>query len=300
MVELVSGGITRRCQTPFYQHLWTTRQRYKHSGALRFYIDYLDARHVLGFAPTPRQIMVLQQYGEPGLWFKLRHSLFGRRWTLYSILRNGPAGWRLQQYQHQSELVGQFLQRLHRARSIAVVGNSPELKGRALAPQIDQAELVIRFNQAFSSATSRLDTGKRTSYWMVAPDFNTTEPIKPELGLLVSGAEPLLRLHLLKPLQQLAATAPVMQVPLTIWRDLYQQLQAPPSAGLLLLGWLHQQAIPAEKIKLYGFSRTDASQKPSYHHALPDHLPSGRHQWAKEAALLCRWYPQKADEEDNR
>lgn len=294
------GGITRRCQTPFYQPLWTTRQRYKHSGALRHYIDYLDTRHALGFVPTPRQLVQLQRYGDAGLFFRFRHGLFGRRWTLYRIMLKGPEGWRLQQYQQQSELVRQFLQRLQRATSIAVVGNSPELKGRALAQQIDQAELVIRFNQAFSSVTSLLDTGKRTSYWMVAPDFNTTEPIRPELGLLVSGAEPLLRLHQLKPLQQLAAAAPVMQVPLTIWRDLYQQLQAPPSAGLLMLGWLRQQAIPAEKITLYGFSRTDASEQHHYHHALPHHQPSTRHQWAKEAALLRSWYPDKIDARHNR
>ncbi|QDP95887.1 hypothetical protein FOE78_08220 [Microlunatus elymi] len=75
-------------------------------------------------------------------------------------------------------------------RSVALVANSPSLLGSGLGRQIDDHDLVLRFN---SFALQEADTGRRTSIHVAFHkyDFNTDVPV--DVRILLSAKENLWR-----------------------------------------------------------------------------------------------------------
>jgi hypothetical protein len=169
------------------------------------------------------------------------------------------------------------------------VGNAASLAGQGQGAVMDAQGVVFRFNQWRDSATAVADIGQRCDVWVVAPGHDG--PLPPGVAwLIVSGADPWFQVaHW--PLATACAVAgvPVLTAPLGVWRDLVAQLHAPPSAGLLVLAWLHQLAGSWTQCLSAGIA-TGLSATGRHHLLASAEAHIGhRHNWAAEARLHARW-----------
>ncbi|HEX5515661.1 MAG TPA: glycosyltransferase family 29 protein [Gammaproteobacteria bacterium] len=170
---------------------------------------------------------------------------------------------------------------------ICVVGNAGILQGCGLGSEIDGHGLVVRFNRFRSERTSAADTGVRTDIWVRAPDFPGAAPVEAD-WIIVSGPDMRYRMrHWQNVRDPQRPDVPVLTVPLPVWRSLVAPLDAPPSAGLLVLAWLRQLLGDWTGISAAGFGSAFVGQP--YHHALPEQAPGRRHNWGAESSLLCQW-----------
>jgi Glycosyltransferase family 29 (sialyltransferase) len=173
-----------------------------------------------------------------------------------------------------------------------LVGNAASLAGRGLGPRIDRAGAVWRFNQWQGGAATAADVGSRCDVWVLSPALQDA-PLPDGLRwAVVSGPD--MRFQgrhwpLARRLQ--AAGVPVLTVPLAVWRQTVQALQAPPSAGVLMLAWLAQLAGGWRGMTALGIG-DGLSATGGYHLARPGARPGSRHDWAAEAALVARWRAQ--------
>lgn len=179
-----------------------------------------------------------------------------------------------------------------RAGGHALVGNAASLAGRGLGAQIDAAAAVWRFNHWQGAGANVMDVGGRCDVWVLAPDVQDA-PLPAGLRwAVVSGPDPRFRLTrwpLAERLQQ--AGVAVLTVPLPAWRRAVQALQAPPSAGVLLLSWLGGLPGGWQGVSALGIG-DGAAAGGRYHLAQPSARPGARHAWAAEAALIARWRAQ--------
>jgi len=186
---------------------------------------------------------------------------------------------------------GEAFAQLMRAGAVAgicVVGNAATLVGSQLGTTIDRHGLVVRFNRFRGPDSDPVDIGTRIDVWVVAPGFEGAPPAGVR-WIVVSGPEMRFRRHNWDSLRPaLDAGAAVLTVPLAPWRRLVKALQAPPSAGLLFLAWLHSMLGSWEGVRAVGFG-IGAPSGNAYHHADPRHKAVGRHHWAGERLVLQSW-----------
>jgi hypothetical protein len=173
-----------------------------------------------------------------------------------------------------------------------VVGNAATLAGRGLGPVIDAAGVVFRFNQWHADDTSVADTGQRCDVWVVAPGH--VGPLPPGVSwLVVSGADPWFQVeHWPLASDCDAAGVPVLTVPLQVWRSLVAELQAPPSAGLLVLAWLRAWGSDGSSCCSAGIATGPAAGGRHHLVAAAEARIGSRHDWAAEARLHTRWREQ--------
>lgn len=176
-------------------------------------------------------------------------------------------------------------------RSVQVVGNAAGLRGQSLGAAIDAADLVVRFNQFANGPQWAADVGQRTDVWVVSPGYDGPTPAAVR-WVVVSGPDMLFRLQdwrCLGPL--LRQGTPVLTVPLPQWRACVATLQAPPSAGVLMLQWLRSLNTGRgwAGIRAAGMGFGAGPRQRPYHLALPQQKPGHRHAWPAEAAWLARW-----------
>ncbi len=174
---------------------------------------------------------------------------------------------------------------------IAVVGNGPSLRGSSAGERIDSADLVIRFNQVHTGESIRHDTGQKTGLWVVSPGFSIHGGSMPCQNLCLSGPAPFMRSsrywsRLARlPFSSLALTS------LDSWYSLVRLLEAPPSAGILVLHTLTSH-FPDLHIEIHGFTvdtteSEDRSRAGSHYGDC--HKVSTRHDWRKESLLIQQW-----------
>jgi hypothetical protein len=170
-------------------------------------------------------------------------------------------------------------------RTVAVVGNSAGLLGTRQAGDIEAAHCVIRFNH-WKAAPE--DVGRRTDVWVRSPlDIDAEEspaPVPAPRWIAVSGPE----MDARRPEWDRWTTlngCRLLSVPLHVWRALVRKLNAPPSAGLLMLAWLHSIRGCWEGIEVFGMGYAGGR----YHASKSKHRASHRHRWGIEAALLRQW-----------
>jgi len=182
-----------------------------------------------------------------------------------------------------------------RQPSICVVGNAGTLQGTGFGPRIDAQRCVIRFNHPAGTAQPQ-DHGSRTDVWVRAPDLATREHSKdgdPPGWVVLSGCDVRYQLYVWDELTALlAAGQRVITVPAGVWRTLVRVLQAPPSAGVLMLAWLIELLGDAGGIMQAGFQddRHPARATRRACCALPWPRTGSRHNWRAELAWLrhCR------------
>ena len=177
-----------------------------------------------------------------------------------------------------------------RASGLCVVGNAAALGGSRLGEAIDGCGGVVRFNQ-FAQATSHAqDIGRRLDVWVLSPGYRGPVPRSVQ-WVVVAGPDVRYTLgnwDMVLPL--LRAGSKVLTVPLAVWRGLVSRLQAPPSAGVLLLKWLRDLGNELEWDGIAAASiGAGLSVSGAYHLAIPGHRAVARHNWHEGQTLVAEW-----------
>jgi hypothetical protein len=259
--------------------LWDFRCCWLLSGSLADFIAYLRFRRDLGYPLTALQRKRLTAFD----------TLLNRFW----LRLTAPALWRcrinLARRQTPASAIEAFAHFVKQAPAIQLVGNSATLTGKGLGAAIDAAPLVLRFNRCFAAlpVTTNSDSGSKTDIWVCAPDYK--QPGPGASWQVISGPDWQGWSDFLP--GQLDKSSQVVSVPIWYWRQLVQHLAAPPSAGLLMSFWLRHIA-PDCRQYLVGFG-FDGALGAQYHVHDIDHVPSSRHHWPAEKALLARWQQQQ-------
>ena len=179
-----------------------------------------------------------------------------------------------------------------RTAPVAVVGNAATLHATGLGPEIEACSVVVRFNDCMVDAESFLDVGSRTDIWVVSPTYRG--PIPSGISwVFLTGPDMRYRMQdwsMITPLLQ--ADIPVLTFPLATWRELVRKLQAPPSAGVLMLSWLSQLS-PAGwlSLRVTGIG-TGLDSAGRYHRKNHKQAAASRHAWAAEQSLISDWVRQ--------
>lgn len=172
---------------------------------------------------------------------------------------------------------------------IAIVGNAATLEGTGLGSAIEACSAVVRFNRCGAGADFAADVGSRTDVWVVSPAYRGPIPSGVR-WILLTGPDMRYRLQdwsMVIPL--LKADIPVLTFPLITWRQLVHKLQAPPSAGLLMLLWLSQLS-PAgwSSLRVAGIG-TGLNSTGRYHRTNQKQAAASRHAWIAERSMLSKW-----------
>jgi len=174
------------------------------------------------------------------------------------------------------------------ANGICVVGNGSQLRGSARGVNIDAHGAVVRFNRFRGEDSQERDIGSRLNVWVTAPGFDGGAPAGVK-WIILSGPAMDFRLQnwcrFEEPLQN---GAKIVTVPLAQWRMLVARLQAPPSAGLLFLGWTRQILGTWNNVSAIGFGH-DVRKDIPYHHVDARHAAGQRHNFVAESMLLQDW-----------
>ncbi|NVK44435.1 MAG: glycosyltransferase family 29 protein [Oceanospirillaceae bacterium] len=205
---------------------------------------------------------------------------FPRQKKAITLLRKEQDKWREQWFEDLN---------IKAKHGIAVVGNSAGLAGQNKGNQIDSHGAVIRFNQPVKGFGSHLHFGSKTHTRVIAPGYRG--PIPPCDWLVISGPDMQYQLqnwrHLLPVFKR---GTPIITVPLKHWASLVKQLQAPPSAGLLMIDFLRNDPRLKQHIQPFGFGYYPEKQQ-AYHAADVKHSPTSRHRWDMESKILNDWFP---------
>ena len=267
------------------------RQVWQQSGQAKDWLQYLKFRRALGYPLTAKRASAIACLLQSPCWQRWKNGIwpaeqrqFARLLQEYHQQLPQQSDWLTAQLQQQDLLLQHWMQRCRQAKNIAIVGNSASLASSGAGAQIDQAELVIRFNHCFSDYTSTADAGRKTDIWVVAPGFRG--PLQQTSLTILSGPAMLWHQQQFSYLQQI--NAPLLQVPLACWRTLVRQFAAPPSAAPLITQLLLSQGVQPAQLQLFGLSQNDNSR---YHFALPAHQSSPRHHWVAEQ----QWWQQLRD-----
>lgn len=267
-------------------------QRAAHLAGPGALVDYLHFRRDLGYPLHPRFIEPLCRD-----WGQLPKA---RRWLAAALLleakaaplrvRNaiepGPgivtASANQENWREGFALAAQVAAA---ERGICLVGNAASLKGSGLGERIDAAGFVIRFNDFRGGRRDRSDTGRRTSAWVTNASYDGPRFDQAD-WVVISGPDMCFRLRDWTDFtSRLRLARPVLTVPLPVWRDLVRVLHAPPSAGLLMLAWLHDLLGSWHNVTAAGIGTGAVGP----YHLHGKSRGSVRHDWAAEAALVATW-----------
>ena len=300
-----SGCYDRRSLRQF-QWLW----RSTHSGEAL--LDFLLFRRDLGRPPAHRlagpllqrlnslsvrrrrlALGLLAEAGVPELWDlpaewladAVQHSAGMNKRTLPD---SSGSPWLKTLAVEQTAWRESFAAAVRNTHSLCVVGNAGHLRGSGLGATIDHHQMVMRFNRFQGPESSAADIGRKLSVWVASPEV-IQETSQTASWIVISGPDMLYQMRRWDSLKaRLEEVQPVLTVPLGCWADLVKDLQAPPSAGVLMLHWLHAIRGHWQGITATGFS-TGQPDSANYHHADSRHQPSSRHNWEAERFLLQRW-----------
>ena len=168
--------------------------------------------------------------------------------------------------------------------TVAVVGNSPDLLGQGKGEEIDSHDLVVRFNRISAETAQDAHTGKRTDIWVMSPS-TSIEHCPPDTKMVVVSG-----LHALTRPSFYWRNLPMMGKPLagfdaSVWYELVQRFDAPPSAGTLAIA-----ALRADRQKMnihhFGFTTTQGLHGSSPNHHNDQAQVSSRHNWQAEVNWL--------------
>ncbi|RUO53731.1 hypothetical protein CWE25_07530 [Idiomarina fontislapidosi] len=177
---------------------------------------------------------------------------------------------------------------LNQAKSVVVVGNSPNLLGTDQGEFIDAHDLVIRFNQFSPTDGSDISKsiGKKLDIWVMSPGFRGTIPEHARF-ILITGPN---MVWWQQNWQHLIHTnVPIIGIPLASWQLSVEKLAAPASAGFACLDWLmNYQRIANIRPSAMGFGYNPAQQS-RYHIQNKTHQATSRHNWRAEQEVIKTW-----------
>ncbi|MFK7854350.1 MAG: glycosyltransferase family 29 protein [Granulosicoccus sp.] len=167
--------------------------------------------------------------------------------------------------------------------SIAVVGNAPTILNSKQGSEIDECDLVIRFNNASVESSNMTHKGMRTDIWVMSPSTPLSYCPADAQTVIVSGVRPLLRPSRYWP--TLDQAPDLSECPDEVWYSLVDQLKAPPSAGLLILSSLKSLNLNLN-IKRFGFTEFQGVHGLHKNHHADAAPVSGRHNWSREVQWM--------------
>ncbi|PID50129.1 MAG: hypothetical protein CR991_02955 [Proteobacteria bacterium] len=176
--------------------------------------------------------------------------------------------------------------------SLCVVGNAGFMRDLNLAEAIDEHALVGRCNNFSGEGDLVRHIGKQIDVWILAQGYIINHRIPPVEWVVLVGPEIQFRRldwNGLLPLLRYDNNIKVITIPLNVWRSLVEQLEAPPSAGLVFLAFLHHLLGDWQGISVAGFSALVKPSDKPYHISHPKHKASIRHNWDAEKQLLQAW-----------
>ncbi len=193
-------------------------------------------------------------------------------------------------YASMENAKGKFVELCGGARTVAVVGNSPCELGRGAGAQIDAHDIVIRFNNFSTSYPFTPDYGSKTTIWVKTGMFETVQRrVGEKFDLIVqpAGHLPFSSAHGVDVVWSAILDDCEMEfVPRKFKYELVKKLGATPSAGLLILYWLHSLNGPLSRSSIFGFSMTDQPEGGhTVYHSAPDN-GAYRHNWQAERAIF--------------
>lgn len=169
------------------------------------------------------------------------------------------------------------------AITIAVVGNAPAILSNKQGAEIDDCDLVIRFNNASIEPSYNIHKGMRTDIWVMSPSTPISFCPTDAQSVIVSGVRPLIRPSRYWP--TLDGAPSLGECPDEVWYSLVEQLQAPPSAGLLMLSSLKSLNLNLD-IKRFGFTESQDVHGIHKNHHADEATVSGRHNWSREVQWM--------------
>jgi len=168
--------------------------------------------------------------------------------------------------------------------NVAVVGNSPALLTKSDGNAIDTADIVVRFNHAALSSANTQHLGQRTDLWVISPSTPLKHKPTGARAIGLSGVMPFLRpSRYWKTL--VPGELPIAEFSTALWYELVKELQAPPSAGLLVLASL-RTLIPTARVTRYGFTEQQGVREQQPNHHGDRQAVSTRHNWERELLWL--------------
>lgn len=172
---------------------------------------------------------------------------------------------------------------------LAVVGNAAQLHTLSAGEHIDACDLVLRFNHYGRAPELLPRVGRKTNVWVLSPSYKGPLPEQLPQWVVLTGPAMeygLKNWAILQPLLEQGCR--VVSVPLDIWRTCVKQLQAPPSAGVLVLCWL--QHLLGGSLRNVRVAGVGGYLPGSSYHVVPEHKGStARHNWQAESAWLQQW-----------
>ena len=187
--------------------------------------------------------------------------------------------------------ISNFIENQSNINSIAIVGNAPGLLDNNHGELIDDADLVIRFNNVVINDSNKHKTGNKTDVWVINPGYKLSKTEnKPANSLWLSSYYPFKRPNTFwQSIDDCAFTEHYFSNH-KHWHTLTKQLNAPPSAGLLCVSTLADTTC---KLSVYGFSGISGKsedrqngQSDTNNHYGDSNKRSSRHNWEAESIVL--------------
>ncbi len=199
--------------------------------------------------------------------------------------------------QHEKDLYNTLLKTqgdfrklvLQHKDSLCVVGNSPCEMGKGKGDFIDSHDLVIRFNNFSVNYPFSKDYGTKTNVWAKTTRFLEIERrnVKDFDLVLISGSNTYHRSNIGYTFYQECVDQgiPVDIFPSSVAFDVTQKLEALPSAGIVLIAYLHSILGPLDPKSILGFSFTDQLTGEANHYSTGKKQLGYRHNWESEKEL---------------
>lgn len=175
----------------------------------------------------------------------------------------------------------------------AIVANGPSALGQNNGEDVDNHKCVIRFNNFDCSTKRQIDYGSRIDIWMRSGfnDYVTRKLAEGTTHIVVLSANPQHRFGDGVDMfcNYLESDLTIETVPFDIYKDLFANLNASPSAGLVGAYWTHQCLGSLSEKNLFGYSlHLNSERQAVYADKIVSVKRPGRHNWKNELQLLNR------------
>jgi len=174
--------------------------------------------------------------------------------------------------------------------SIAVVGNSPELKNSGNGSLIDSHDIVIRFNSAVVDTKYIADSGSKTDLIFLNQALLARKNIGAikKKDIIVTGPDWVNYTYGKRAaVDLLDQDCQIGVIPTASRKALIETLWATPSSGISISFAIHEMRGSLKDVSCFGFSFTDQiGSNPKQANYFRVSKPSARHNWKGEANLF--------------
>ena len=193
---------------------------------------------------------------------------------------------KLQRFYSKVQTFSTFFKNELSGKKIAVVGNANSGRGRSDGNFIDAHDHVFRFNNFPSERLYEKDYGKKTTVWVRTPSIHEV-PMRTDIWpetIIISSP---LMLHTKNGnwkwmMEYCDRDEKLVLFDASVFRDLVQRLNAPPSAGLLAAFNISKLSHDLSHIHFLGFDFNTGKQS----HYFDNQKPASRHNWGTEKVVF--------------